>query len=116
MGILSKKTQASTLVEVIVALIIISISFGLALMAIDSNSKSSNIQLMIKAHQSLLMQKNRCLREKRFFSEETDYGQIHIVQTLQDYSSAKELKLLKIEVYDANKKLLDSEQELIIVE
>lgn len=116
MGILNTKVQASTLVEVIVALLIILSSFALALMVIDSNRKSANTRQLIKAHQSVLKQKNKCFKEKRFFNEETDFNQIHIVQTIEDNPLSKELKLLTVEAFDSTKTLLVSEKELIIAE
>lgn len=116
MGILEKKVKASTLIEVIVALIIILISFGLALMVIDSNHKSADNRTLIKAHQCVLKQKNKCLKEKRFINEELDFNTIHIDQTIEDYPASKELKLLKIEAFDSTKTLLISEKELIIAE
>ncbi|MBN2786870.1 MAG: hypothetical protein JXQ69_00975 [Paludibacteraceae bacterium] len=116
MAILTPKIQASTLVEVIVALIIIVSSFGMAMMVIDGNSKSANTHALIQAQQCVLMEKDKTMKERRFFNEETDYKSIHIVKTLTDYPNSTELKVLEIQAFDANKKILVSQRELIIAE
>jgi hypothetical protein len=116
MAILIHKIQASTLVEVIVALIIILTSFGLAIMSIDNNSKSSNTHDLIQAQQCLLMVKDRTIKEKRFLDEEFDYANIHIIKMLTDYPNSTELKILEIQAFDTNKNMLVSQKELIIAE
>lgn len=116
MAVLNFKIQASTLVEVIVAMLIILTSFGMAIMVIDSNSKSSNAHALIQAQQCVFMEKDKAMHEKRYFNEETNYSNIHIVKTLTDYPNSTELKVLEIQAFDADKKMLVTQRELIIAE
>jgi len=116
MAVLNRKIQASTLVEVIVALLIILTCFGMAMMAIDSNYKSSNTHALIQAQQCVLMERDKTMKEKRFIDEEISCGKIRIVKTLTAFPNSTELKVLEIQAFDANKKLLVSQRELIITE
>ncbi len=116
MGTLNGKLRASTLIEVIVAMLIILASFGLALSVIDSNRKSMNTKLLTKAHQCVLSEKNRTLFEKRFFDETIEYGTIRIVKTVEGYPASPKLKKLEIQAINIDEKVLTSLHEIIIVE
>lgn len=116
MAILNRKLQASTLVEVIVAMLIILICFGLALTAIDSNSKSINTKVLILAHQTVLKEKQLTIKEKRYLDEEFTVGNLRIQKTILEYPASAELKELQIQAFDVDGNLLLSNRELIIAE
>jgi Tfp pilus assembly protein PilV len=116
MAILNRKIQASTLVEVIVALIIILISFLLAVMVIDENAKQSNSRTLMKAEQCILQLHDKTIQEKRYIDESPVFDNIHLKKTVSDYPGTSELKILEIQAFDANNKLLLSQREIIIPE
>jgi hypothetical protein len=104
------------LVEVIVALIIILISFLLAVMVIDGGGKTDDTRALIKAEQCVLQMRDKTLQEKRFIDEEAVYDQINIKKTITDYPGTTGLKVLEIQAYNTDHKLLLSQHEIIVVE
>ncbi|MBN2788270.1 MAG: hypothetical protein JXQ69_08115 [Paludibacteraceae bacterium] len=116
MAILRKKIPASTLIEVIVAMVIILSSFGMAMMVIDSNKKSTHTHLLIKAEQYVVKEKEETLEKKLFLDEEKNFNGFSIVKTISDYNNTSDLRLLEIQALDKNKKLITKQQLLIIPE
>lgn len=110
--------NGSTLVETLVAMIIVMLAFGLGLMIYLNVIQSSG------AHQKLNAQlkMNRIAIEARdknlLLDEEYPSETLKIIKTIEPYDEALpgKLKVLKIEAFDAGGKKIGERKELIIAE
>ncbi|MDQ3192428.1 MAG: hypothetical protein M3Q58_12615 [Bacteroidota bacterium] len=115
MALLTKKIKASTLIEVIVALIIVMISFGIA-MAIYVNVTYSDNQIQkLKANLILNETAIKTTNENSFIDEKTEVDGISVVKTVHSYEGIQGLNLLLLEAFDVNMKKIAERKELVIV-
>lgn len=113
---LLKKAKASTLVEAIVAMLIVTIAFSLALVLMLNISKNSNNSLKTKAYilaNDVMIQTKS---EKSYFDQEFDYGNITIKKTVTEYENNEELFQLNIFAFDSRNHNFFEQNELIIIE
>lgn len=111
-----KKLKASTLVETIVAMLIVTIAFSLALLLMVNISKNSNNSLKTKAY---FLTNNIWVQTKAehtFIDQEYTYGNILIKKTVTEYENNEELFQLNISVYDKQNHKLFEQNELLIIE
>ena len=110
------KIKASTLVEAIIAMLIVTIAFSLALMLMLNISKNSNNSLKIKAYilANDIMVKTKS--EKLYFDQEFDYGNITIKKTVIEYENNEELFQLNVSAFDSRNHKLFEQNELLIIE
>ena len=113
MGIL--KLKASTLVEVIVAMVIISTVFLLSLGVFLNISKHSNNGLKLKAAlvSEEIMVSTR--QGKLFLDENIPLDNLDIIKQVSSYKSYKDLVLVSIEVKDKRGKSLLVKREIMIL-
>lgn len=115
MAVLKDKIKGSTLVETLVAMIIVMLAFGIGLMIYLNVIQSSGAQQKLNAQ----LQMNRIAIETKgknlFVDDEYSMENLKLVKTIQSYSGESDkLKLLKIEAFDGNGKKLSERKELVI--
>lgn len=113
---LFKLINASTLVETIIAMLIVTIAFSLALILMISISKNSNNSLKTKAYMlanDVLVQTKA---EKSYIDQEYAFGNIVIKKTVTEYENNEELFQLNVSAYDLKNFKLVEQNELIIIE
>jgi len=113
---LIRKVIASTLVEAIIAMLIVTIAFSMALVLMLNISKNSNNSLKTKAYilANDIMVKTKS--EKLYFDQEFDYGNITIKKTVAEYENNEELFQLKVSAFDSRDHKLFEQNELLIIE
>lgn len=109
--------KGSTLIETLVAMIIVMLAFGIGLMIYLNVIQSSGAQQKLNAQ----LQINKVAIETKdknlFVDGEYTLENLKIVKTLRAYSPESErLKLLKIEAFDWNGKKTGERKELVITE
>lgn len=107
------KVKASTLAEATVALVIVAIISGLALMTFISISNSSNNQLKVLALFELENIIALTHQEQSWLDEDYEKDNIIIEKTVQDYAQQKMLKEIIYKVSSQQGKLLFERKELI---
>lgn len=112
-----RSIRGSTLIETLVAMIIVMLAFGIGLMIYLNVIQSSGVQQKLNAQ----LQMNRIAIETKdknlFVDEEDTTGTMKIIKTIQPYSAGSDkLKLMKIEAFDGNGKKLGERKELIKAE
>jgi len=111
-----KKVRASTLVETIVAMLIITFVFSIGFLIIMNLSKNSNNSLKTKAYfltnEILVSTKSK----KQFFDQDFDFGNITIKRTVSEYQNNEELYQLNLKALDLNNHKLFEQNELLIIE
>lgn len=113
---LNFKVKASTLVESIIAMLIVTIVFSMALVLMLNISKNSNNSLKTKAYILANDVLVKTKSEKSYLDQEFNYGNITIKKMLVEYENNEELFLLNISTYDLRNHKLFEQNELIIIE
>lgn len=110
------KVKASTLVETIIAMLIVTIAFSLALLLMLNISKNSNNSLKTKAYilaNNVMVQTKA---ERSYLDQDYNYGNIIIKKTVSEYEKNEELFQLNVSAYDSRNHKLFEQNELIIIE
>ena len=115
MALLTKKIKASTLIEVLVAMIIIMISFGIAMAIYMNVSLSDHLVQKLKAELLLNETAIETKAANSFIDEKTGSDKISINKTVTSYNGIPELHLLMLEAFDVNGKKISERKELVIV-
>ena len=111
----SKKVfKASTIIESIVAMTIIMIGFGIALLIFLNINKSDNAFQKFKAQIILGEFAVNVKKEINPLSDQEQVGDIMIIQTVLDYPGYMGVKQLNLEAYDRQGKKIAMRKELII--
>ena len=111
----SKKVfKASTIIESIVAMTIIMIGFGIALLIFLNINKSDNAFQKFKAQIILGEFAANVKKEINPLSDQEQVGDIMIIQTILDYPGYMGVKQLNLEAYDRQGKKIAMRKELII--
>ena len=110
----NKKLESSTLIEVIVGLVIITITFGIVFRLFVNVNRSENIRL--KCNASLLMDKiiNSGKADLNYIDEDFDYGYMTIEKTVIPYNKSENLKIMHLKAFDRQKKLILEKKEIIL--
>ena len=113
---LKTKIKASILVETIVAMLLITISFTMAFMVILNVSKNSNNSLKTKAYilSNDVLVKTKS--EKQYFDQDFVFGNITVKRTITEYENNEELFQLNLSTFDYRNHKLFEQNELIIIE
>ena len=87
------KIKSSTLVEVITAMTIIGISFGISLIAFLSVTQSNNLHKKIAIHQQIRTIANDVKANKKLINDRWEKDEVSIVKTVEKAGSNGLLKL-----------------------
>lgn len=108
-----KKIQASTLVETIVAMVIITVIFSIALLIIANIAGRKNPQLRFKAYSEAQNTINNSLSTADFEDEEWQEDGLFIEKRILRYKEYNDLRILDVSIYDNKNRLLVEKKELI---
>ncbi len=113
---LSHKIQASTLVETIVAMLIITITFSMAFLIILNISKNSNNSLRTKAYFATSNVMVQTVSEKEYYDQDFTFGNITVKRIVSEYEKYDELFQINYSAYNSRNQKLFEQNELIIIE
>jgi Tfp pilus assembly protein PilV len=110
------KLKAASLLEVVIAMVIISIVFGVGMMTYMNILKSSFSVQQLNA--TLLLNKivEETKQEQSFFDETITEENITVYKKASKYQGNDNLVLLELEVLDAENKILANRKQLIRTE
>jgi hypothetical protein len=115
-GIRSVKWKASSLIEVIVAMVVMVITFGIGMM-IYHNILNSGINLQnIKAEMLLSKVSEETSLLKSYFDEDIIEGELLVRKKVGKYTDNASLLLVEIQVYSKDEKLLAEGNYLILAD
>ncbi len=111
---LNDRLKASTLIEVIVGLVIIIITFGIVFKLLVNVNRSENLRL--KCNASLVMDEiiNSSKQQMNYIDDDIDYGYMHIEKSVAPYENNKNLKVIHLKAFDRNNKLILEKKEIIL--
>lgn len=109
--------SGSTLVETLVAMIIVMLAFGIGMMiylnVIQSSSALQKLNAQLQMNQIAI----ETIEDSLFAENEYTLKTMKIIKTLQAHNAVSDkLKLLKLEAFDGNGKKLGERKELVITE
>ena len=110
-----KKLRASTLIEVLVAMVIsvITLCFGTAIFikVMDVGNQPQRITAKILIDRIAL----ESVKQKRYLDEKSKLGELTIVKSVSPYKESKTLNLLSIKAFNNDETLVAERNELIII-
>ncbi|MBO9702110.1 MAG: hypothetical protein J7604_18015 [Sporocytophaga sp.] len=110
------KIKASSLIEVVVAMVVMVITFGVGMM-IYHNILRSGINLQnVKAEMLLSRIAEETVRSKSYFDEDIKEGELIVRKKVGKYQNSTSLLQLEIQVYSKEEKLLAEGNNLILVD
>ena len=110
-----EKKAASTLIETIVALIIIMIILTISVMTI-TNLQKNNLAIKTEAFFLIKNEFNKVVHEKLFFQEEKKHSKFTVIRSLAETNFSKELKVLNIEIINEKQQIIVSRKEIVSVD
>lgn len=110
---LTKKIAASTLIEVLIAMVIVIVIYGIAMMIFLNVQKSSNTALKTLALLELEKVVIETKKKFTFIDEEYKTENLEIKKKISVYQKCSELRELSFEVFDLSGKLIIERKELI---
>jgi hypothetical protein len=110
------KIKASSLIEVVVAMVIMVITFGVGMM-IYHNILRSGINLQkVKAEHLLYKVTEKTIESKSFFDEDFIEGALLVRKKVGSYQNNASLLLLELQVFTKEEKLLAESNVLILAD
>ncbi|PCJ87266.1 MAG: hypothetical protein COA57_04870 [Flavobacteriales bacterium] len=116
MALLKQKIKATTLVETLIAMVIVMITFGLGLMIYVNVMNSGNQQLKLNAQLLMNQMAAETKTDNNFLDEEMETETLKIIKTVLPYEGSKRLNILMFEAFNKGGKKVTERKELIIVE
>lgn len=107
-----RKLTASTMIETLVAMTIIMISFGVVALLVINTSRNTSI---LKLNAFLLCEdvKSETLALKNYEYDELKYENMDIIKTIKKYKQSADLQILEIQAFSKNEVLI-YETKLVI--
>jgi len=115
MAELTDKIKASTLVEALVAMVIILIIYGIGLTIFINVNKSSANRLKIEAYLQLEDIVAKTKKEARYLDETYDLENLKVEKKITKYDNNNSLNVLQIKILSKENKLLAEHREIIKV-
>ncbi len=115
-GIADKKLKASSLLETIVALMVIMIVFGIAMTIYVNVMKNSSSLSEVKASLRLDVLAKESKEKKAFFDEDFEEENIDFEKRVTKYQNKEGLLLLELEARDKTNRILAERKEIIVEE
>ncbi|MCR6641070.1 MAG: hypothetical protein NVV82_19280 [Sporocytophaga sp.] len=114
--LIQQKIKASSLIEVVVAMVVMVITFGVGMM-IYHNILRSGINLQnVKAEMLLSKISEETIRSRSYFDEDINEGELIVRKKVGKYQNNALLLLLEIQVYSKEEKLLAESNNLILAD
>jgi len=111
-----KKINSSTLVETIMAMLIVTMVFSIASVVMVNISKNSNNSLKTKAYIFTNDIWVKTHSEKQYIDQDFKLDNILVKRTILEYNNSSELFKLTISAYNMQNHKLFEKNELIIIE
>lgn len=109
------KLRASTLIETIVAMVLLLLCFVISMMIYENVLDSENNRLKLSA---LLLMNNEAIltkKEKNYLDEEITFNDMKFKKTIYKYQNSEKLYVLTLTAYDKNHHKIIERNELIIM-
>ena len=110
-----KKLKASTIVESIVAMMIISICFGVALVVLAGSLRSQNPELTLKAYEQVQRAVDSYKLQSVYLDQTIELEGLTLECKLSKYGTYQSLRLLEIRAYNNGGRMIIKRQELLRV-
>ena len=114
MAKLNTKIQAFTILESMVAMVIVMIVFGLTSVVIINISSSGITKEKQDAYTSVNLLRNETLQQNRLIDETLKMNNLRIEKTILDYPSNSALKVMLIEAYRDKEKIFTSKEIILL--
>jgi type II secretory pathway pseudopilin PulG len=111
--IITRRLPAATLVETIVAMVIILVVFGIVTTVFVQATLTTASLKKLKAVQLANIYMEQTSEEKTFFDEETTKEDYKIVRQVTAYQGHTNLWKVSIVIYDNNDQLLEQQNRLL---
>jgi type II secretory pathway pseudopilin PulG len=111
-----KKTvrlPASSLIETVLAMVLIGVVFSITTMIIVNVSRAGFTNEKMEAFAIAGELAQSTIKDQQFFDETITIGNYEAVRSVEDYDHTPNLKLLKIQVYRQDEKLLATRRQLV---
>jgi len=113
---LNHTLKASTLLESLIAMIIIVVCFGVATMIYSNVLDSDKQRLQLKAILVLNQEAIETKIEKKFLESEKQIGDWTIRKTVEKYPQTENVYSISLSVIDRNGKVIATHNELMLIE
>lgn len=110
-----KKAKASTLVEAIVAMVIITAVFFIAMLILTNITARNNPMLRFRAYSEALNTISNSLATGDFDNEEWQLEGLYVEKQILPYKEYKDLRILEVKVTDIRNQILVERKELVII-
>lgn len=108
------KVKGSTLIETLIAVVIILTCFSIAMMFFMKLNQSSFTKQHLKAEQLVKQQLYNSLKTENYIDDNFTEEDFTISQTIEPYKNYPNLFILKVEALNKNNKTLASRKQVII--
>jgi hypothetical protein len=104
------KLKGSSLIEALIAMVVISISFGIGTIIFVSIYKNNTIKNTFVANQIIEQEFRNCINTKNFIDNEKKVNDFVIVQKIEKMDNENEMAWLKIVAYKEDKQIANHTQ------
>jgi Tfp pilus assembly protein PilV len=115
MALLNKKTKASSLVEVIIAMVIIAITFSLGIMIYINVIYSSYNEQKNTAYNLLELYAAQTKQQKSYVDQYEEIDGFIIEKKISNYNNDQYLILMELNAYNVEKKHLINRKEIVFL-
>lgn len=116
MDLLRKKLKGGTLVETLVAMVVIMLSFTIAVIIFSNVIRSSSFPRKVKAETLLKDLAARSKADNIFLDASFQYNGMQINKKVSPYAGSMGLSMLNLEAVDADGKRIAVFNELVLTE
>jgi hypothetical protein len=113
MALLTKKIQAATLIESLIAMVIVMLSFGIATTVYVNVISSGNQLQKLKSELLLKRIASETIKAHLFLDEKITVDEITVQKKITSYNGSKDLLEISLQAFSSNEKLLCSYNILI---
>ena len=113
MAILKKELQASTLIETIVAMVVLMVCLGIATMIYVNVTGSGTSRQKFHAYTLIHQVAVQSNLQKKYLDEQTEESGITIRKTIEKYGGMEKTLIMKITAIDSKEKILAERKEII---
>lgn len=110
------KLRASTLIEVLVAMVIISISFGIAMMIVMNLLKAQNNKSKIEAYFIANNIISQIKPDSKLIDEQIDFVNLYVEKTVTSSTKSKNIAIISVKVFDKTKRKIFEKKTLQIIQ
>ncbi|HEX8545809.1 MAG TPA: hypothetical protein VF691_02545 [Cytophagaceae bacterium] len=113
---LFSRVNGSSILEVIVAMVIIIVIFGIGVMVYNNVTQSSYSYQQFKAALFCREEYNRTIKEKTYFDGESEEEGLTLTKKISPYKGSADLLLFEVEAKNASDIILAKKKSLILID